>query len=147
MEAQPTGPYVQAALFCEKVLQEPDHVLSIIRVIDQVTIKVVGAEAPEALPRFGYSMQALIMLKPGSARGRHTYMLSMERPNGLKNEVGTGTANFTGGQNQGASIRLNLNLTFDQEGLYWFDLILDGKLLTRMPFQVLYELIKPGTTQ
>lgn len=147
MEAPPKGPYLQAALFCERVLEEKDGVSSIIRVIDQVTHTVAGPDAPENLPPFNYALQMVVMLKQGEARGRKTFTIIMEGPDGLRRELGTGTAHFMGGPHQGANIRLDLNPLFQQEGLYWFDFLLEGQVMTRMPFNVQYQRIKPGTAQ
>lgn len=36
-----TGPYLNAALICEKMLREADGVLSPIRIIDRYTLNVV----------------------------------------------------------------------------------------------------------
>ena len=44
------GPNVVAAVFCEKVLQEKDGVLSAIRIVDRFTVSVEapsGAAPPE----------------------------------------------------------------------------------------------------
>ncbi|MGH9740926.1 MAG: hypothetical protein ACRD51_01105, partial [Candidatus Acidiferrum sp.] len=44
------GPYLQMACFCEKVLNEKDGVLSIIRVIDRLTVNASGPDSPEQMP-------------------------------------------------------------------------------------------------
>ena len=46
------GPYVCMALLCEKVLNEQDGVLSVIRVIDRITVsrRARGAHAPVCQP-------------------------------------------------------------------------------------------------
>ena len=37
-----------------------------------------------------------------------------------------------------------LNLVAEQEGLYWFDVLLDDTLLTRIPFRVIYQRMTTG---
>ena len=49
-----TGPHVQLAAICEKVLEDKDNVLSLIRVVDQVTQPAMGDEVPEAMPPFWF---------------------------------------------------------------------------------------------
>jgi hypothetical protein len=44
------GPYLIAALICEKVLQEKDGTVSIIRMVDRVTLTTQAALSPETLP-------------------------------------------------------------------------------------------------
>jgi hypothetical protein len=41
--------YINAALICEKVLQERDSVLSVVRIIDRLTVTVAPDEAPKRL--------------------------------------------------------------------------------------------------
>lgn len=140
------GPYVQAALFCEKLLVEQNGMLSIIRVIDQITHTVQGTGAPDAMPAVQFQLQGVVMLKPGDARGRVGYTLAVERPDGLRREIVSGSVHFAGGAGQGVNLPLNLSVAFEQEGVYWFDLAIEGRTLTRMPFTVLYNRIVPGPT-
>lgn len=145
MEALPKGPFVKAALFCEKLLEEKDGVTTFVRVIDRVTHTIVAPNAPDSLPSFPYPMVAVVMLNPAAAKGRHTFAFSMESPTGLKREIGQGTVHFEGPERT-VNIRMELTMQFDLEGLYWFDFELEGELLTRMPFSVFYNRIMPGTT-
>ncbi len=41
-----SGPYLIAALLCEKVLQEKDGIISVIRMIDRITLTVNALDAP-----------------------------------------------------------------------------------------------------
>ena len=45
-----TGPYLVAALFCEKVLSEKDGVISTMRIVDRITITVSGEAPPRKCP-------------------------------------------------------------------------------------------------
>ena len=139
MEAPPRGPYIRAALFAENILEEKDGVKTAVRIIDQFTAKIQGQEPPEDMPAITHQLNALISLKPGEARGRQTFSLTMEKPDGQRKQAGQGTIHFQGTGNRGVDLRMNLGVTFDQEGLYWFDFELEGQLLTRMPFEVLYN--------
>ncbi len=145
MEAPPKGPYIQVAAFCESLIEGKDGTWSLIRVIDQVTHQAIGAGAPSDLPPLNYALKGVVMLKPGEARGRMNYEFFMERPNGIRTSGGGGSVTFVGGPNQGVNIPLMMNVTFDQEGTYWFDLFMDGQLLTRMPLQVIYNRVMPGS--
>ena len=64
-----TGPYLQAALLCERVMEEKDGVLSVIRIFDRVIQTASGPSAPEAMQPLNYAMTALIILKSGRATG------------------------------------------------------------------------------
>ncbi len=64
------GPFLQMAVFCEKVLQERDGVLSAIRIVDRFMHSLSGAEAPEIMPPIKTEVSILIGLKSGSVRGK-----------------------------------------------------------------------------
>lgn len=146
MTSEPVGgPWVQAALFCEKVLIEQDSVPSFIRVIDQVRHPVVLSGSDGEPPPLPYQLTGFVALKPGSARGRIEYTIVMETPAGLRRSVFGGSFSFAGGPNNGVNIPFQFMVLFESEGLYWFDLILgDGQVLTRMPFYVEYQIMRPG---
>jgi hypothetical protein len=44
------GPYLQMAVFCDRVLQEKGGVISIIRVVDRLIITATGPDDRSALP-------------------------------------------------------------------------------------------------
>lgn len=137
--SRPTGPFIAAAVFAEKVLQERDGTKSLIRVVDRHTRTTVGPQPPDAMEPFDWEATAFISLKPGQARGSTSFRIVMESPNGLSREVGAGSFNFVGGPNEGADIIAPVKLHIELPGLYWFDIEIDGRVLTRMPLQVLYE--------
>jgi hypothetical protein len=147
MEAPPKGPYVKAAFFCERVLKEGDGVTSFIRVIDKLMQTAAGPSVPDSLPPITFGMTGVIMLNPGDAIGRHEFSIIMEPPSGFgKKTLGQGTVHFEGPERT-ANIEIALQMTFDQEGVYWFEILLDATVvLTRMPFVVQYtRVITPGT--
>ena len=139
-----SGPYLKIACFCERSLQEKDGVLSLIRVVDRVTHTRAGPDAPAEMPAFPYSMTAVVMLVSGQARGRHELKIEPEQPSGLKKPTFTTTVHMEG-EDKGQNVVMNLRMTFDQEGLWWFNVYLDDHLLTRMPFRVMYQrMLQPG---
>jgi hypothetical protein len=97
------------------------------------------------MPPFIYRLSAVVALKSGEARGRHEVKIVRELPSGVK-ETDRGpifTVHLTG-QEQGHNIVVNMELPFEQEGLYWFDVLFDERLLTRMPLRVSYTRMIPG---
>jgi hypothetical protein len=139
----PSGPHLQAALICERVLQEHDGTISAIRIIDRLTHFVQGPNVPEALPSFQQQIAFLIALKSGAARGRHTVRLDVEKPSGEQAPLASFPVHFEG-EERGVNLVLNTMFAPDQEGLYWFDVWLgQEERLTRMPLSVRYQ---PGPT-
>jgi hypothetical protein len=134
------GPYLQLAIFCERVLHEQDGVVSLIRVIDRVTHTVRGKNPPTDLPPFEFEMFAVISLKPGEARGRHEVRIERELPNGVRDPASIPPLTVQlEGEERGANIVMNLRTKFEHEGLHWFHVYFDGELMTKMPLRVLYS--------
>lgn len=134
------GPYLIAALLCEAVLQEKDERISIIRMIDRVTLTAPAASSPEVLPPLPLNLNALISFKSGSARGRHTVKWRIETPSGIKLPEQLLPVLFEG-EDRGVNLILHINMVVDQEGVYWFDVLLEDQLLTRIPLRILYQRI------
>jgi hypothetical protein len=131
------GPYLQAAMICERVLQEKDGVISIIRVIDRVTRTVVGPDAPEEMEPFNYELTLLVTLKSGPSQGTYQVRIDIENPSGIRQQ-GPSLPIFLEGQDRGQNLILNMNARFTEPGLYWFDVYFDERLMTRVPFRVVY---------
>lgn len=135
-----TGPYLQAALLCERVMEEKDGVVSVIRIIDRLMHTAMGLTAPEVMPPLTYAMTALIILKSGTARGTLQVRLDMEEPSGLTTAGPSMTA-LMEGEDRGQNLVMGMQMTFKESGLYWFSVYIDNQLATRMPFRVVYTRI------
>lgn len=136
-----TGPYVQAALFCERALQESDGVLSLMRIVDQINVQGQGPDAPTSFPEgTAVPLQTtfVVMLKPGEARGTQSLRVDLEAPDGTRQTLTETSLSFTGGPNNGQNMLLNLNMGIDKMGLYWADVFVNGRLVTRVPLQITY---------
>lgn len=134
------GPYLQVAVFCERVLHEQDGVISLIRVIDRVTHTVGGKSPPDQMEPFDYEMFAVISLKAGEARGRHEIKIERESPSGVRDPsmIPPMTVHLEGAD-RGANVVMKMVIKFEAEGLYWFHVNLEDESLTKMPFRVLYS--------
>ena len=137
-----TGPHVQAACFCETVLQDKaTNTLSLIRIIDRVTHNVQATSPPDDMPAFHHKMMLVIMLQSDQARGRHTVTVLPELPSGLTGDtMFEATVNFGVG-GSGQNIVVNLSYEFQLEGLYRFRVYLNEEFLTALPFHVQYNRI------
>lgn len=126
-------PYVTAALLCEKVLQEKDESLTLIRIADRVQYRLEGV--PEGLKPV-IQIQGLVSVKSGPVIGDHTIRIVVERPSGQRKEVHTQPIKLLG-KDQGQSLILTIGLGVETDGVYWFDVIFDDdELLTRIPLTV-----------
>ena len=132
------GPYIQAACFCETVIEDRTGVLSLIRVIDTVTHTQAGSAPPEDMPPFTYNMKLVLMLKSGMARGRYNLRIVPQLPTGATENAAIVTAYFEG-EERGQNVITNLGYTFTVEGLYWFNVYLDETKLAAIPLRVKYN--------
>jgi hypothetical protein len=139
-----TGPFLIAAVICEKVLQERDGVASVIRVIDRLTHAIQAPEMPAELPKVSFQFFIFVSLKAGSARGRHQLEVVSEHPSGQRRML-LATSILFEGEDRGSNVVAQTAFDFDSEGLYWFDVMVDGKRMTRIPFRMLYQLVSTGT--
>jgi len=132
------GPYLNAALICEKVLQEKDEINSIIRIVDRVVITTAASSSPEKMPPTQLNLNVFLSFKSGSSRGRHTIKWVVETPSGIRKPEQLLPALFEG-DDRGVNFIIGLNMVIDQEGVYWFDVFLEDQLLTRIPLRILYQ--------
>lgn len=137
------GPHVQAATFCESVLQETSGLMSAVRMLDRVTVQVVGLPDGQEIPSARVKSTIFVALKAGSALGRHQLAIRQELPSGQ-----TGVEHrfdvYFGGEERGMNLVLTTELE-SIEGLHWFDVVLRsgaendevGQLLTRIPLRIM----------
>src|SRR5712664_3848369 len=119
-----SGPYLVLATFCERVLQEKDGVLSIIRVIDRMTVNASGPAAPEKMPAGQINFPLVICLKSGFAKGKYNLKLVPNTPSGK--QLGETTVGvLLEGDDRGVNVILNVQVIAQEEGLYWFDLFVE----------------------
>jgi len=45
-----------------------------------------------------------------------------------------------GDDDRGVNVRLLIQFTAEEEGIYWFDVLLDDEVVTRMPLRVVYQI-------
>jgi hypothetical protein len=132
------GPWVQLACFCEKVIQDKEDVLTLVRVIDQINIQRIEPDPPKEMPPAAYPLFLVVALKPGSARGRSQIRLGFESPSGISS-AGPEQAVLFEAEHRGVNLVWQLQMQLEQEGVQWVSVWCDDQLLTRMPLRVLYQ--------
>lgn len=133
------GPYLTAALICERVLQESDGVTSAIRIIDRVTHTIFDPSPSREMEPFSYDLEILVMLKSGEHPGMHKLSIQPIKPSNEKIAPMNYTINLEAPADRGFNLRARVRMLFDEAGLWWFDISLNGKRITRIPFRVLYQ--------
>ena len=138
-----TGPFLKAALFCDSVIDGKDGVLSLIRVVDRLSVSAAGADPPADMPAMDHTLTLVLMLISGTARGSSDVGLSVEPPEGIRRQVWSATV-LMEGDDRGANIVAQIHWKFESQGLYWFHVQLDGEHLTSLPFRIIYQRVAPG---
>jgi hypothetical protein len=139
------GPYVQLAVFCERVLREGDGVLSLIRIVDVITHTERGPNPPNEMPEIHFPLELVIALKSGTARGRHDITITPEQPSGETLQPITVSVNMEG-EGKGVQFHSRFDIPYKFEGLYWFNVLFDGQVITRIPLEVRYSRTVTGPT-
>src|SRR4051794_23465688 len=117
--AQSSGPHLQIAVFCEKVIEDKEGVLSLIRIVDRVTQTATGPEPPDQMPPFILSNVFLVVtLKADKARGRYAVKIVPEDPSGRSLPEVETPIQLEGGQ-MGINLISPLQIPIELEGLYW----------------------------
>jgi hypothetical protein len=145
MAAGYTGPHLQVAAFCERVIEDKQGVLSLIRLVDQITNTVVGPDVPDQMPAFMVTdLVMVVTLKADQARGRYALKVRPEDPSGRHMPVMQTPVHLEGGE-RGVNVLLPLQFHVELEGLYWFDILFsaggghEDRLLSRIPLRVIYR--------
>lgn len=145
MEQPEGGPYLQAAFFCERLLEEADGVRSAIRIVDTVIIQG-GESSPEAAPAT-VNLTLFIAFKAGQARGSHDLTVEMEEPSEddarHERKRYTQPIIFDSTWDQGVTIVMPVAMTAVDAGLYWFTVALSGRFVTRVPLRVAVQVQMP----
>lgn len=133
------GPYLSAAFFCEKILQESDGVVSAIRIVDRINAQAVGLDVPDEMPKIPVNLTLFVSFRSGEARGSHDFTLVFVPPSGVSTQRQTNSVLFEGGEDRGVNVMIPLNMLVDQPGVYWFDILLGDRLVTRIPLRIVYQ--------
>ncbi len=132
------GPYLSYAVVCEKMLREADNVVSLIRIIDRVTVlTTVSNPAPLVAVTFA------VGVKSGSYRGSTSLRVRIEPPSGTIWPDFTTSAELEGDE-QGSGLALGLQFPAHEDGLYWFVVEISGEEVTRVPLRILKQEATPA---
>lgn len=145
------GPYVSVAALCELVLQEKVERLSCVRFMDKLEVTSTLSRPPvsdeekelipKVMPVVPFPVHGLVSLKSGGFIGKKMIRIDLITPSG-KGIKRTGEnvfpAVFEGGEH-GVNLILDFTLNTEEEGLYYFDVVLDDEVITRIPLRVTFR--------
>ena len=76
------GPYLSVAAFCEQAIDDKSNVLSLIRVVDRMTVTGQGSNVPDEMPPTNLDWTLVLVFKSGDARGSHPVKVVPQLPSG-----------------------------------------------------------------
>jgi len=141
------GPYLTAALLCERILEEKDGVKSLVRVVNRIISKAQGPQVPEKMPLIQAMLSLYLSMRTGNKSGKHEIRIGFSRPDKTATSLLVQGVNLEPPESHGIDLAINLNLSLDQEGVYWFDVCFDECLMTKIPLSVIYLTQSEGKNQ
>ncbi len=139
----PGGPFLQAALICERLLTEQDGVLSPIRMVDRVFF-LTDDEGKPVEPQ--HLCVLLVGFRAGAARGSFNVEIRRESPSAEQMPILSAPVYFEGEGDRGANLIVRMAFEPDKgPGLYWFDVLFEGERVTRVPLRAIFQ--RPAQAQ
>jgi hypothetical protein len=131
------GPYVQVAAICQTSIVDNTGALSVIRFQDRISVMGITEQMkPQPLQNY----QLVVVLKAGEMRGKATLRITPTTPSGSTLPYAESPMLFEG-EERGVALITPLGVVVEEEGLHWLELTVDGALLTRVPFRIMYQRI------
>jgi hypothetical protein len=140
-------PYLAAAFFCEKVLEQKDDVLTIVRIVDTFFVTI-----PDNLPlspgvKPAIQIAGLLSFKKaslGTEGEKHEARMKLRLPSGRVHSLPAREFNFKPDELSGYNMILNIALGVEEYGLFWLEISVDDdEVMTRMPFRLLQAVSPP----
>lgn len=126
------GPWIQVACFCERAILDNEGILTIVRVVDRITVNLPeGVQGPVILP----PIYLVLTMKAGDAIGRGVISVRQQDAAGVYQQAQPFHVLFES-PDRGNNLVLTVPVPYQMEGLHWFDVSYEGQLLTRLPLRV-----------
>jgi hypothetical protein len=129
---------LQAALLCQDVTQPyPNGPITIAGLLDRVVVRVPHTLAADEVAPSVVSCRAVVILKTGARPGNYRLRLKLTAPSGKPLREFSLDVVLPSEPDQGTSVVMPIQFTASEEGIYWFDVTLDGEMfpLTRIAFR------------
>jgi len=133
-KANKKPPMLQIAVFCERILEENDGVMSIMRIVDRVIISTDKDEMQPGMVELGI----VVAVKSGDAIGKRKVKLVGVDPKG--ESIFQILSEFDlKGAGHGTRIAKQIPIPVASPGMHWCDVYIDNQLHTKMPLDIVYR--------
>jgi len=144
----PDGPYLSVVAICDAVLYEKDERISCIRFIDTLNVTI---NSEDENTNAQLRLNSLIAFKSGPFVGSKICGIEIVGPSGKKAKPIEGKPKefpmeFKGGEH-GQNLIVTITFPASKSGLYWFNVLLDGEVYTRIPLRINITREAPQTPQ
>jgi hypothetical protein len=137
--SNPDGPYLLAALLCQDVSDGPGEMISALGILSYLhflpQLELGGAVLPLPL-----KIVVCVVINDERWQGRQKYLVvRANAPSRYVLRAWRSRAVFHGTPPRAwwiLGVQRGLQLTVEEDGVYWFDVLLDRVLLTRIPLEV-----------
>lgn len=135
-------PFIQIATICQMPLQEVNGFLSVMRIVDRLPLT---GFTDEMRPQPLNQLFLVVVMKSGAMRGSYKWSIVAETPSAKRIPGPQMTALFEG-EERGVAFISPVTVVAEEEGLYWFDVLVEQELVTRIPLRVMYQKLQqhPG---
>ncbi|MDP9265283.1 MAG: hypothetical protein M3O91_04075 [Chloroflexota bacterium] len=116
-------------------MEEKDGTLSAFRIVDQIKAELPPDVPSGATLELPVELSLLIAIRGGEAGRTHEIGLELHTPDGEQKRL-RGAQVTMGGASPGANLNTRLRVLLSKTGRYWFDVLIDGDLVTRVPLMV-----------
>ena len=143
-DADTHGPWLQTAVFAQAVCGAAGASFTITNITDRIAVEpdpqpctLVGEE--RRLP-----VRLVISLKSGGDPAGYTLIIRQVDPDGVQRGQWMETL-LLDGPGSTHQLVLSLSLKYYQDGLHWFDVLVDGRRLTRMSLR--FRCVRSGSAE
>ena len=143
-------PRLLMAAICERAIVGSDNMLTIVRLIDVVTVSAVAPadEMAAAIASLGAPVQGTLVLvfKGGEVDATHQITVVAHTPTGDVHEfpkIDSVFGSLIPGAVPGSNAGVNLQMSIKREGTYWFEVKLDGETVTAVPLEIVFQAAEP----
>ena len=124
------GPFLVVAAFCAKVAVEGRE-LSIVNLLSDTTLDYSGDAPPDPFPPV--PVTASVVFQAGANLSSRT--VTINPPRTVDCHPPVGSLDFAA-EGEFGILTFPLWLVFLEEGIHWFDVLLDGEAVTRISFRL-----------
>jgi hypothetical protein len=126
------GPYVALAVFCTRIDRQTDGSTDVVGVVETLNL-----DSPFSPPMINNSlmMTAVVSVRGDTMRGAFPLAIRGHYPDGTPGTTLSQLIEFSDAQPT-ATIALPIQIAISELGEYWFDVMLDQQLLTRVRLDV-----------